>query len=338
MTAEEVHNIPWQLLWDYARQGDFQPVAEAGGRQLSLLSMDQGHSGLSGNKLYKLFGNLVLARQRQQVLLSMGGAWSNHLHALAYAGYRLGIPTIGLVKTFRDHSPTLTATLQDCKDWGMTLKPLSATHFRACRDKRFLNEYVATQFPGIDLLVVPEGGSNVLALEGMRIYAQVVQEQCRKQGISRLCLPCGTGGTVAGLALGCSGETELLGLSMIGATASVYRNITDLLTAADKLQSLATIHIHHDTSFGRFGSLSPSQKMQMLQLESQWGVSFDPVYTGKMAMYLDEHVLRQPPGPPQHVGMIHTGGLQGRRGYGLSYESGRPCEAKEQLFSTMEAL
>ncbi|PKL75646.1 MAG: hypothetical protein CVV27_14275 [Candidatus Melainabacteria bacterium HGW-Melainabacteria-1] len=54
---------------------------------LSLLRLDQIHPLLSGNKWFKLSGNLIAARQAGlDTLLTLGGAWSNHLIATSAAG------------------------------------------------------------------------------------------------------------------------------------------------------------------------------------------------------------------------------------------------------------
>ena len=74
----------------------------------------------SGNKFYKLFYNLQAAREQGfNQLLSFGGAYSNHLYALAAAGHSTGIATIGVVRGERPAQ--LSPTLQDAEAWGRQL-------------------------------------------------------------------------------------------------------------------------------------------------------------------------------------------------------------------------
>ena len=52
-----------------------------------------------GNKWFKLKYNWLQAQEKGfSSIVSIGGAWSNHLSALAYAGDHLGLHTIGLLR------------------------------------------------------------------------------------------------------------------------------------------------------------------------------------------------------------------------------------------------
>jgi 1-aminocyclopropane-1-carboxylate deaminase len=57
------------------------------------------HPIISGNKFRKLKYNIEEAkRQNQKVLLTFGGAFSNHIVAVAGAGAMLGFETIGVIR------------------------------------------------------------------------------------------------------------------------------------------------------------------------------------------------------------------------------------------------
>jgi 1-aminocyclopropane-1-carboxylate deaminase/D-cysteine desulfhydrase-like pyridoxal-dependent ACC family enzyme len=54
--------------------------------ELSILRLDLLHPEISGNKWFKLKYNIEEAMHYgQNTLLSFGGAFSNHLHAMAFA-------------------------------------------------------------------------------------------------------------------------------------------------------------------------------------------------------------------------------------------------------------
>ena len=56
-------------------------------KEIGILRLDQIHEKISGNKWFKLKYNLHEAITKQAAgVVSFGGAYSNHLHALAYAG------------------------------------------------------------------------------------------------------------------------------------------------------------------------------------------------------------------------------------------------------------
>lgn len=84
-------DIPVQKIAD--------PLLEGTGVSLSILRTDLIHPVVSGNKWFKLKYNLIKAREHgKSSLLSFGGPWSNHLHALAEAGRLFDFKTIGLVR------------------------------------------------------------------------------------------------------------------------------------------------------------------------------------------------------------------------------------------------
>ena len=94
------------------------PWLDAADVTLDLLRIDQLDPQISGNKWYKLKYNILHAHQQgKKTIISFGGAWSNHIHALAFAGNRLGIDTIGVIRGER--SDKLSATLVDAEQLGM---------------------------------------------------------------------------------------------------------------------------------------------------------------------------------------------------------------------------
>ena len=57
------------------------------------------HPFVSGNKFRKLKYNLVQAKaENKQTLLTFGGAFSNHIAAVAFAGKEQGFKTIGIIR------------------------------------------------------------------------------------------------------------------------------------------------------------------------------------------------------------------------------------------------
>lgn len=133
---------------------------------VDILRLDQVDPLISGNKWFKLKYFLIEAHSRKiRTLLSFGGAWSNHLHAMAAAGYRFGFQTIGII---RGEKPAKSsAMLQDAERWGMRLIYVSRADYK----KRYETEYQHALLKQLSLsldqlMIVPEGGSGEQGVRG----------------------------------------------------------------------------------------------------------------------------------------------------------------------------
>ena len=90
------------------------------------------HPIISGNKWRKLKYSLDHALSLgSDTLISMGGTYSNHLHALAYAGKILGLKTKAFIRG--EQPTTLTSTLIDIQNWGMELSFVSRSDYKLLR-------------------------------------------------------------------------------------------------------------------------------------------------------------------------------------------------------------
>jgi len=96
------------------------------------------HPVLQGNKWRKLKYNLLEANiQKQKTLLSFGGVYSNHLHALAFAGQHFGFHTIGIIRG--EKPANLNPCLQDMKNWGMQLKYIKRVDYKQKETDKFIH-------------------------------------------------------------------------------------------------------------------------------------------------------------------------------------------------------
>ena len=195
-----------------------------GNSRLNLIQLEQFNSG--GNKFYKLKYNLIEAqRQACSSILSFGGAWSNHILALAGAGREKGFDTIGVI---RGERPTrLSPTLSEALKLGMQLEFVSRQQYRNKNDADFLAG-LRRKFGAFYLL--SEGGTNALAVQG---WAEIVTEIERfTTEYNLVCLPVGTGGTLAGVAVGLPPGKRVLGFANTPTDAAIrpeHRPITSFL-------------------------------------------------------------------------------------------------------------
>ncbi|MFG3348045.1 1-aminocyclopropane-1-carboxylate deaminase/D-cysteine desulfhydrase [Streptomyces sp. NPDC048018] len=169
------------------------------GLTLLLKRDDLIHPRLPGNKWRKLALNLRAAAGRP--VLTFGGAYSNHLRATAAAGRLLGFATIGVVRGDELARRPLNPSLARCAEDGMRLVFADRATYRAKHEPGVLARLLALAGAPGDTYVVPEGGSNPLAVEGCRELGRELRGVADTAAVA-----CGTGGTLAGLAAGFDGR------------------------------------------------------------------------------------------------------------------------------------
>jgi len=272
------------------------------------------HPIISGNKWRKLKYIIDHALSLgADTLISMGGAYSNHLHALAYAGKVLGLKTIGLVRG--EQPETLTPTLQDMKNWGMELEFVSRSDYRLLRQYK---EWQAPhQFPA-DLrhahrpwrsprqYWIPEGGAQTLALKGVAELVDEIEIQ-----YDTLCIPCGTGTTLAGIIEAVPQQVSVLGFAAFKNAGYITAEVDALLS-----QSRKDWQINLDYHFGGFAKTNAELSAFIEDFEVKTTIPLDPVYTGKMMYAIYDLIQKHYFKPGQRIIAVHTGGLQGKRGFG----------------------
>ncbi|WP_406414076.1 1-aminocyclopropane-1-carboxylate deaminase/D-cysteine desulfhydrase [Streptomyces sp. NBC_01614] len=178
-----------------------------GGVRLVLKRDDLIHPELVGNKWRKLVPNLAAAGGR--AVVTFGGAYSNHLRATAAAGRLLGLSTVGVVRGQELGERRLNPSLERCVADGMRLHFIDrATYRRKAEPETLAGILRAAGAEGA--YVVPEGGSNALAVRGCRALGEELRGQADVVAVA-----CGTGGTLAGLAAGLGPGQRALGVPVL---------------------------------------------------------------------------------------------------------------------------
>jgi 1-aminocyclopropane-1-carboxylate deaminase/D-cysteine desulfhydrase-like pyridoxal-dependent ACC family enzyme len=257
---------------------------------------------ISGNKWRKLKYNLMSARnQGYHRLLTFGGAYSNHIYATAAAGLRWGFETVGIIRG-EAHWP-LNATLRFAKHCGMTLYYLNRTHYRQKENPALLAE-LQDRFG--DFYLLPEGGTNLLALQGC---GEIVTELLQQTGgaFDVVTTPCGTGGTLAGLANYLPTEKTALGFPVLKNGDFLADDIRILLGATDP----HNWRLYSQYHCGGYAKCPPELQNFMDTFTAQHGIPLDPIYTAKMLFGLYDLVVQQVFPPGTRIVALHTGGLQG---------------------------
>lgn len=294
------------------------------GIELLVRRDDLVDTGLSGNKAYKLLYNLRAARESEHSrLLSFGGAYSNHLHALALAGARYGFATVGVIRGERPAH--LSPTLTDAEHAGMRLVFISREAYQRKTFAALLDDW-RNQYG--DFYLIPEGGAGLLGARGMSLAGQALEAQL-KGDYTAVGIPCGTGTSLAGLAAGLAAagrsDKPVLGFSVLKGDgdlgtgiAKTYRQlcVDRQILKTDAVQLAANWRLISGFHAGGYGKKHPAGLFDFWRsFEQQTGIPLDPVYTLKMLWGI--HCLAQQGYWPRgaRVVAIHSGGLQGRRGF-----------------------
>jgi 1-aminocyclopropane-1-carboxylate deaminase len=297
------------------------PVFLQAGVDVSIARLDQIDETVSGNKWFKLKYNIKEAvNLGAKGLLTFGGPYSNHLHAVAAVGNRLELATVGILRGELHEVPT--PTLQDCLAWGMSLHPVTRAKYKLRSDESY-RQRLRAEFPGYYL--VPEGGTNSFAVRGVsELVAKLLSQHGRYDIVA---CPVGSGGTLAGCIEGvgfyASRDTErhLLqkswGCQVLGFSALKSAKDALKLHVSQLLSSTSNVSwdICEDYHFGGFGKFPRELLAFMEEFESFTELFLDPVYTSKMMYGLVDQALRGEFAAGSRLLVLHTGGLQGRRGH-----------------------
>lgn len=275
--------------------------------EVAVLRLDLIDPLISGNKWFKLIEHLAAARLAgAQGIISLGGAHSNHLHALAAAGQRFAFSTVGLL---RGH-PQDTPTVLDLQRFGMQLHWLGYAGYRARHEAGFWAPWQA-QYPA--LYPVPEGGGGLAGASGCMQLLQQVRQQLPALGWADYhCwwLAAGTGTTLAGLVLAEAGAHPVYGALAVPEDHGVAQQVQGILREAE--QDCGRYELL-DSSRGGFAKVDGDLRAFIQLTEQHSALPLEPLYTGKALLALQEQVQAGRFAAGCRLVFVHTGGLQGRR-------------------------
>lgn len=276
----------------------------AAGVEVAVLRLDLLDPLLSGNKWFKLAPHWQAAQARGLGgMMSLGGAHSNHLHALAAAGQRLGFATVGLL---RGHAH-VTPTVIDLEAFGMRLHWLGYAGYRQRHAADFWQPWQA-MYP--QLLPVAEGGGGPLGAQGCAAIVPQAMAQLAALGwddFDAWWLACGTGTTLAGLVLAEAGAHRVFGAMAVPAGHGVEVLVEGLAGAAGAAYELL------DASRGGFAKRDSVLMEFMRETTAACGLPLEPVYTAKALLALRDKVANGGFARGSRLVFVHTGGLQGYR-------------------------
>jgi len=266
---------------------------------------DKIHPQISGNKYRKLKYNIAAAlAENKKTLLSFGGAFSNHISAVAAVGKMHNLKTIGIIRGEElganpDDSIQANPTLQLAEANGMRFKFVSRTDYRLKKEAFFIDQ-LKDEFG--DFYLIPEGGTNALAIKGCE---EILKP--KDQNFDFICAAMGTGGTLAGLVNSAGENQTVLGFSAL--KGDFLKAEVDKFTIPGKKWSF--IDQYH---FGGFAKVDEEIITFINDFKLETNIALDPVYTGKMMYGIVDLIEKGYFFPGAKILAVHTGGLQGIAG------------------------
>ena len=273
------------------------------GISLEIKREDLLHPFISGNKFRKLKYNLLQAKaENQETVLTFGGAYSNHIAAVAYAGKEQGFNTIGVIRGEELTSKIAeNPTLQFAQECGMQFEFVTREAYRLKTEPDFI---VNLEQKFGSFYLVPEGGTNEYAIKGCE---EILTEEDAK--FDFVCCAVGTGGTISGIINSALPHQKVLGFP---ALKGDFLRDEIRKFAANKNWELLT-----DYHFGGYGKVNEELVQFINKFYEQTQVPLDPIYTGKMVFGVLDLIQKNYFPNNAKILLIHTGGLQGIEGMNL---------------------
>jgi 1-aminocyclopropane-1-carboxylate deaminase len=268
----------------------FRPFDELG-IEVLMKRDDLIHPFISGNKWRKLKYNIRQAQTEGKLgILTVGGAYSNHLIATACACAFNGLKSVGIVRG-EELNPHSNHVLRLCAEYGMELRFVRRSDYQN-------KEELYARHAGEDMFTVPEGGDNELGVQGCE---EILPHDLEADHIV---VAVGTGTTMCGLINANGKQIKVHGIAALKGAEYLFPKIKSRTTNSNW-------DLHTNYAFGGFGKYNNDQLRFNQSFASETGILLDPVYTGKMMRSLPLMVANKHINPGQRVLCVHTGGLTG---------------------------
>ncbi|MBC7902990.1 MAG: pyridoxal-phosphate dependent enzyme [Gemmatimonadaceae bacterium] len=275
------------------------PPAVYGGADIiwDVLRLDLIHPIVSGNKWFKLKYYLQLAIEKQCTgIVTFGGAYSNHIHATAYAAAKASLRSKGYIRGEKPQQ--ISPTLLDAMEYGMELEFLSRADYSQ-RSEKELTDLIKEQNP--HSFLIPEGGAGS---EGIRGAAEIATLH-DLSSYTHIACAWGTGTMLKGIAGAVSPDQQIIGIVVLkGIRESPENRNTTLI---------------HDFHFNGYARKNEVLLKFMEEFYEKTSIPTDFVYTGKLMFGINELLKNNYFPTNSKVLAIHSGGLQGNRSLPLIF-------------------
>jgi 1-aminocyclopropane-1-carboxylate deaminase len=284
------------LSFDYTKNIPITEIKTDKKVRLFIKREDLIHPQISGNKFWKLLYNIekyLKQKPNNPQIITFGGAFSNHIFAVSALGKELNINTLGIIRGDEltenwQENPTLFKANQN----GMNFRFVNRTDYR---NKEKLTELLQNEFP--ESLIIPEGGTNKLAVEGVKF---MLNDETKE--FDYLCCAVGTGGTIAGISKFAEPYQKVLGFKVVK-----DNSLDEKILQLSRNENFELI----DASEKGYGKFSDESIQFINNFYKQHKIPLEPIYTGKMFMKIFQLIEHNYFPENSKILAFHTGGLQG---------------------------
>jgi 1-aminocyclopropane-1-carboxylate deaminase len=261
----------------------------------TVLRLDLIHPVISGNKWFKLRYYLDEAKQQnKQTIVTFGGAWSNHIVAVACACSLNGINSIGIIRG--EESAIYSDTLKAAAEYEMKFLFINRSDYR--------EKKVPSALINPDVYIISEGGYGEKGAEG---FATALN-YCDKNNFTHFICAVGTGTMMAGIIKAVSDEQQIIGMPVLKNNPELLPSIKKLLGIKELQKNYNLVEGFH---FGGYAKHTPQLLSFMNSLYNESGIATDFVYTGKLFFAVQQLIQENYFAPGSRLLVIHSGGLQG---------------------------
>jgi len=261
------------------------------------------HPFVSGNKFRKLKYNLLQAKtENKTTILTFGGAFSNHIAAVAFAGQENGFKTIGVIRGDELASKTeKNPTLKFAEEHGMKLDFIPREAYRSKNEFAFLN---LLEEKHDNFYLIPEGGTNDLAIKGCEEILSVEDKK-----FNYICTCVGTGGTISGIINSILPHQKVLGFPAL--KGDFLQNEIRKFAKNNNWELILDYH------FGGYAKVDEDLIAFINSFYQKYKIPLDPIYTSKMVFGVTDLINKNYFPENSKILMVHTGGLQAIEGMNL---------------------
>ena len=277
--------------------------------EVSVLRDDLNHPIIQGNKFWKLKYNISNAQKKgNSNILTFGGAYSNHILAVAQAGKEFGFKTIGIIRG--EENLPLNFTLKTATELGMQLHYIDRTTYKIKHTQDF-KDYLRNIYGAFYL--IPEGGTNYYAVNGCM---EIIKDSSLYDYV---CCPIGTGGTISGITIANKNQSKVIGFPALKNGDFLKDEVHSQINSVTQDEELTDIlmesfSLQTDYHFGGYAKINEVLINFVREFNSIHGFKWDLIYNGKMAFGVFDLIKKNHFPKGSKILLVHTGGLQGING------------------------
>jgi len=248
------------------------------------------HPIISGNKWRKLKEYIDFAQNKEpNSIISFGGAYSNHLYALAFIGFQFNIKTVGIVRG-NELTKNSNPYLKQISDWGMRLYFQERESYR----KKIIPLEIETK----NAIIIPEGGFSKVGVMGLESLILELKNQINPDFIVTAV---GTGTTAIGIC-------QYAKIKTIGILT--LNNLTEIEKNSQGYDLEYLLAINSNYIFGKYANDSKALNDFCENFYKKHKILIEPTYTGRMFYGLCDLIKSNHFPKNSKIIALHSGGIK----------------------------